>query len=193
MGWEICYPNSSITSDVIMRFQSLSLKGAYLISLDPKKDERGYFARTFCKNELIEKGLVGDFVQCNLSFNHKQGTLRGLHFQIPPFEEVKIVSCRKGIIFDVIVDIRKSSPTFGHWLGIELSAANQQSLYIPAGFAHGFQTLTDNAEVFYFMGNEYYPDAARGIRFDDPSIGIQWPSSNIIISEKDRQLPRLFG
>ena len=175
-----------------MIFEEINLPGAFLITLEPIKDERGYFARSFCNTELSNRKLHSHFVQCNISYNHKKGTVRGLHYQAPPHGEVKIVSCRRGAIYDVIVDIRKESPTFGRWLGIELSEKNHQALYIPDGFAHGFQTLFDETEVFYHMGNYYCPEAASGICFSDPTLGIIWPEKPSVISESDLNLPRFI-
>ena len=169
-----------------MIYKETSLSGAYVISLKPKKDERGFFARTFCKLEMEKFGLHTEFVQCNISCNYKKGTLRGLHYQADPFGEIKIVSCRRGAIFDVIVDIRNESETYGQFFTIELSVDNYQALYVPTGFAHGFQTLTDETEVFYLMGNYYELAAARGIRWDDPKLNIPWPENNKIISEQDK-------
>lgn len=175
-----------------MHFIETKLKGAYCITLDPNQDERGYFARTFCKKEFDNLGLHNDFVQCNLSYNRKKGTLRGLHYQLSPHEEVKIVSCRKGAIFDVIVDMRHGSETYGQWFSVELSEQNKKSLYIPAGFAHGFQTLVDETEVYYQMGQYYVPDSARGIIWSDQSLKITWPIDNPIISERDKSFPGLM-
>lgn len=175
-----------------MLFEEVYLSGAFIITLEPIHDERGFFARSFCKKELEERGLQSDFVQCNISHNHKKSTLRGLHYQIPPHEEVKIVSCRQGAIYDVIVDIRPDSPTLGRWMGIELSSENHRALYIPQGFAHGFQTLSDDAEVFYLMGDYYHPQAARGIRWNDEALAITWPNKDIIMSQRDRCFPGLI-
>lgn len=172
-----------------MLFEKTALAGVFIITLEVKTDERGFFARSFCKKEMEEIGLESQFVQCNISYNHKKGTIRGLHYQSSPYGEIKIVSCRRGAIYDVIVDIRKASPTYGKWIGVELSEKNNQAIYIPEGFAHGFQTLSDNSEVFYHMGNYYYPEAANGIRWNDPNLGIGWPSTEIIISEQDKNLP----
>lgn len=172
-----------------MVFEETRLAGAFIITLNPAHDERGFFARSFCKQTLEKRGLHSDFVQCNISYNHKKGTVRGLHYQVPPHEEVKIVSCRRGSLYDVIVDVRPYSPTFGQWECITLSEQHHQSLYIPAGFAHGFQTLTDETEVFYLMGHYYYPEAARGIRWDDKTLNIPWPQEVIMMSERDKQFP----
>lgn len=174
-----------------MLFQETTLPGAFLITLNQINDERGSFTRSFCKKTFEQHQLFSDFVQHNISCNQYQGTLRGLHYQAPPHEEVKIVSCRRGAIFDVIVDIRKNSSTFGQWMHVELSEHNHQMLYIPAGFAHGFQTLCDHTEVNYLMGNYYCTEAAQGIRWDDPQLNIPWPTANVIISERDQNFPRL--
>lgn len=174
-----------------MLFTQTKFAGVFLITLQPMEDERGFFARSFCKQELEQAGLSSDFVQCNISFNHKKATIRGLHYQQTPHEEIKIVSCRRGAIFDVVVDIRKDSTTFGEWLGMELSEKNNQALYIPHGFAHGFQTLLDETEVFYHMGNYYCKNAAHGICWNDPHLAIHWPYPVSIISEVDKNLPRL--
>lgn len=176
-----------------MLFDKTELDGVFIIQLELKADERGFFARSFCKRELEQIGLQNDFVQCNISFNHQKGTLRGLHYQAHPYGEVKIVSCRRGAIYDVIVDVRKNSATYGKWISIELTEQNNKSIYIPEGFAHGFQTLSDNSEVSYHMGNYYYPSAASGIRWNDPQLGIMWPSAEIIISEQDKNLPGLLA
>lgn len=177
-----------------MLFEETTLSGAFIITLQLIQDERGFFMRSFCKKELEKFGLQSTFVQCNISYNHKKGTRRGLHYQAFPHEEIKIVSCRRGAIYDVIVDIRKTSATYGKWFGIELSAQNNRALYVPVGFAHGFQTLCDDVEVSYFMGNYYYPEAARGIRCDDPQLAVIWPASeNNIMSENDKNLPRFIS
>lgn len=172
-----------------MHFQETKLKDVFTIILEPIRDRRGFFARSFCKREFEKRGLKHDFVQFNISYNHKKGTLRGLHYQNVPHAETKIVSCRQGAIFDVVVDLRKDSPTYGEWISVELTAKNYKALYVPEGFAHGFQTLCDDSEVFYQMGNYYYPVAATGIRWDDAYLNISWPYQEIIISENDKQLP----
>ena len=156
-----------------MVFHELPLDGLYLIDLNRHEDQRGFFARTFCENEFEKIGLHSKFPQSNISFNHKEGTVRGMHFQIAPHEEIKIVRCTKGAIFDVVVDLRPNSLTFKKWFGVELNEANRSMLYIPGGFAHGFQTLTDQTELFYQMSTGYVPEAARGVRWDDPSLQIQ--------------------
>ena len=172
-----------------MKFQETPLAGAFIITMEIKQDERGFFARSFCKNEFEQLGLQGDFVQSNLSYNHKKNTLRGLHYQKSTYEEMKVVSCQRGSIYDVIVDIRKTSTTYGQWFGVELSAENYKMLYVPIGFAHGFQTLCDHVEVHYLMGHYFQPEAAAGIRCDDSTLAIHWPSKEVIISPRDKNLP----
>ena len=170
-----------------MQFIETKLTGAFVIEIDPISDERGFFARTWCQNEFAARGLKTGIRQCNISFNGKKGTLRGLHYQTKPHEEAKLVTCVRGAIYDVVVDLRPDSPTFKQWLGVELTAANHRSLYIPEGFAHGFQTLDDNSEVFYYMFEFYHPESARGVRWDDPAFAIKWPAvNNLIVSERDR-------
>lgn len=168
-----------------MKFIEASLPGAYVVELDHVEDERGFFARTWCQREFEGCGLNPKLAQCNISFNQRLGTLRGLHYQVAPHEEAKLVRCTMGAIFDVIVDIRPDSPTYSRWFGLELSAENRTALYVPESFAHGFQTLEDNSEVFYQMSEFYHPESARGIRWDDPAFGIPWPISAPIISRKD--------
>lgn len=173
-----------------MIFTEAPLKGAYRIEIEKYQDERGFFARTWCERELKELGLTSTMKQCNISFNSKRGTLRGLHYQEAPHEEVKIVRCTKGAIFDVIVDLRRDSPTFTHWFAVELNEENRNMLYIPEGFAHGFQTLSNGTEVFYQMSQFYIAQAARGVRWDDPMFGIEWPNvDKRIISDRDQQYP----
>lgn len=170
-----------------MKFIETGLKGAYMIETEPISDNRGFFARSWCEQEFRDYGLNPNLVQCNISFNTKKGTLRGMHYQIKPHEEAKLVRCTQGSIYDVIIDIRSESNTFKQWFGVELTAKNHKMLYIPEGFAHGFQTLEDDTEVFYQMSNFYHPECARGIRFDDPSFGIKWIlTEDLIISEKDQ-------
>ncbi|HEY2570259.1 MAG TPA: dTDP-4-dehydrorhamnose 3,5-epimerase [Solirubrobacteraceae bacterium] len=174
-----------------MRFVETPLNGAWVIDLDLLADERGWFARTFDADEFAARGLNPAVVQCNASFNARRGTLRGMHYQAQPHGESKLVRCVRGSIFDVAVDLRDGSPTLCRWHGVELSADNRLAFYIPAGLAHGFQTLTDDAEVLYQMGNPYVPDAARGVRWDDPAFAISWPqpSGDRVISEKDLGYP----
>ncbi len=174
-----------------MRFVRTPLPGAWVIELDELGDERGWFARTFDAEEFQARGLNPAVVQCNASFNARRNTLRGMHYQAAPHGECKLVRCVRGAIFDVAVDLRADSPAFCGWHGVELSADNRRAFYIPAGLAHGFQTLTDDCEVLYQMGHSYVPDAARGVRWDDPVFGIKWsePEGERVISEKDRAYP----
>ena len=158
-----------------MIFTETKLAGAFVIEPERVEDERGFFARTWCVREFEERGLNTRLVQCNISFNKQKGTLRGMHFQIEPHAETKLVRCTMGAMYDVIVDVRPDSPTLGRWVAVELSADNRKMLYIPEGFAHGFQTLVDNTEVFYQMAEFYHPESARGLRWDDPVLGIAWP------------------
>jgi len=156
------------------------------------EDERGFFSRLFCRDIFLERGLCANYPQWSVSFNSRRGTLRGLHFQAAPHEEIKLVSCTRGAVFDVAVDVRPGSRSRGRWVGVELSADNRSTLYIPAGFAHGFQTLTDDAEVRYHISERYHPEAARGVRWDDPDIGIVWPKvEQRVIASRDQALPRL--
>jgi dTDP-4-dehydrorhamnose 3,5-epimerase len=174
-----------------LKFLSTPLAGAYLVELEPIEDERGFFARSFCQNEFRALGLDPVVAQCNVSFNRRRGTLRGLHYQAEPYAEAKLVRCTRGAIWDVIVDLRRSSPTARQWFAVELTAENRWSLYVPAGFAHGFQTLVDDTEVFYQMSEFYHPEAAYGIRWDDPALAIPWPIKDAVVSPRDRAFPRL--
>jgi dTDP-4-dehydrorhamnose 3,5-epimerase len=175
-----------------MIFTETKLKGAFIIDVEPREDERGFFARSWCEEEFQKHGLNPRLVQCNISFNKKCGTLRGMHYQIAPFAEAKVVRCTMGAIYDVIVDLRPDSATFKQWLAVELTADNHRALYIPEDFAHGFQTLADNVEVFYQMSEFYHPECARGARWNDPAFGIEWPVAESVISEKDQTFP-LWG
>lgn len=174
-----------------MRFEPLPIEGAYAIGLQPAEDERGFFARTFSAEEFVERGLATDFVQRSISYNRQRGTLRGLHYQASPHQENKIVRCTRGAVFDVIVDLRVGTPGFGRWHAVELTADNRTSLYIPPGCAHGFQTLADDTEIYYEITPAYVPEAARGVRFDDPDLAIAWPVADPILSDRDRGLPLL--
>lgn len=177
-----------------MLFTQLDLAGAYLIEVEPHRDNRGFFARTFCKRDFLDHGLDATITQCSASFNHRRGTIRGMHYQIAPHEEAKVVRCTAGRVFDVIVDVRPESPTHAQWRGVELTSRNHRMLYIPAGFAHGFQTLEDNSEIFYQMSTEYVPSANRGIRWNDPALAINWPiKGEITISEGDANLPGVYS
>jgi dTDP-4-dehydrorhamnose 3,5-epimerase len=161
----------------------------FLIELDRLEDSRGSFARSFCVEEFEAHGMEGRIAQCNVSYNARKGTLRGLHFQAPPHEEAKLVSCAHGAIFDVVVDIRRESPTYLKWSSCQLAARDGRMLYIPKGFAHGFQTLDDQTEVNYAMFEFYRPESARGLRWNDPALSIPWPIQTPIMSEKDQQYP----
>ena len=165
------------------------LQGAYIVDPERKDDSRGFFARTWCNEEAEAGGLNGRVVQCSISFNAHKGTLRGMHYQAAPYEEAKLVRCTMGKIFDVIIDLRLNSPTYKQHIHVVLSAENRRMLYVPEGFAHGFQTLLDNTEVFYQMSQKYMPDYARGVRWDDPAFGIPWPENTRIISDRDRNFP----
>jgi dTDP-4-dehydrorhamnose 3,5-epimerase len=172
-----------------MQFIPTKLQGAYIIELEKLEDERGFFARTWCEQEFANFGLDPKIVQCSISFNWKKGTLRGMHLQLPPGAETKLVRCIRGAIYDVIVDLRPNSPTFKQWIAVELTAENRKTLYIPQGFAHGFQTLEDNSEVFYQMSEFHQPELARGFRWNDPQFNIDWVENPSVISERDRQYP----
>jgi dTDP-4-dehydrorhamnose 3,5-epimerase len=169
-----------------LRFVETPLTGLYLLEVEPIDDDRGFFARSFCARDFRDHGLEDRVAQCNISFNNKAGTLRGLHFQAQPYEEAKLVRCTRGAIYDVAVDVRPNSPTYLKWFAAELTAENRYMMFIPRGFAHGFQTLVDESEVFYLMSEFYHPECARGLRWDDPSLGITWPLADPIISDKDR-------
>ena len=168
-----------------MIFTETKLKGAYIIELEKLEDERGFFSRSWDKNEFKNRGLNENFVQCNISYNKKLGTLRGMHYQKKPCEEVKIVRCTRGKIFDVIIDLRGKSPTKYCWFSLELTEDNHKMIYVPKGFAHGFQTLEDNAEVFYQMSTYYNSNYSSGVRCDDPLFNIKWPIKSTIISKRD--------
>ena len=172
-----------------MIFVETKLKGVYIIDLQKLEDERGFFARSFCRHEFENHDLNPNVVQCNVSFNARRGTVRGMHYQTKPFEEAKLVRCTMGSIYDVIVDLRPDSPSFKDFIGLELSAHNRSALYIPEGIAHGFLTLEDNTEVFYQMSEFYAPDAARGFRYNDPMFAIPWPQEVEVISDRDRTYP----
>lgn len=176
-----------------MIFRETSLAGAWVLEPERFEDERGFFARTYCRREFEAHELDPSIAQCSVSYNHRRGTLRGLHFQAAPHEEIKLVRVTRGAIWDVIVDVRPESPTFKRHFGIVLSAENRHELYIPKGMAHGFQTLEDETEVFYQISEFYAPDFAQGYRWDDPAFAIPWPEPVTVISEKDRNLPLLEG
>jgi len=170
-----------------MIFNETRLKGTFILEPKLLEDERGFFARTWCEREFEEHGLNPRLVQCNISYNKRKGTLRGMHYQVAPYAEAKLVRCTSGAIYDVIIDLRPESTTFKQWVGVELTAHNRLGLYIPEGFAHGFQSLEDNSEVFYQMSQFYQAEAARGVRWDDPAFKINWPEvATRIISDKDQ-------
>ena len=164
-------------------------KGAFIIEVEKREDDRGFFARAWCKKEFEEHGLAATMVQSNIAFSRRKGTLRGLHYQGAPYGEVKVVRCTKGSLYDVMVDLRPGSSTYRQWVGVELTSGNHKMMYIPEGFAHGYQTLEDNTEVMYQVSQFYFPDFERGIRYDDPGIGIDWPLIDKIISDKDKGWP----
>ena len=172
-----------------MIFLPTPLVGAFVLELDKKTDHRGYFARTWCQRELEEKGLEASLAQCSVSYNAKRGTLRGMHWQAAPYGEVKIVRCSRGVIWDVIVDLRPDSPTYMMHFGVELTAESGRALYIPRGMAHGFVTLEDDTDVFYQMSEFYEPAAARGARWNDPAFAIEWPVTDPIIHPRDNSYP----
>lgn len=172
-----------------MKFHPTPLQGAYLIELEKRGDDRGFFARFFCRNEFGAAGLVTQFVQINNSLSGKTGTLRGLHYQLPPAAEVKVIRCLRGGLFDCIIDIRPGSPTFGKWFGAELNDENRLAMYVPRGFAHGILTLKEDTEAFYLASDFYSPKDERGIRWDDPRFNIAWPIAPQEISPKDSAWP----
>ena len=172
-----------------MIFRQTALPGAFVIEPERHQDVRGWFARTWCQREFATHGLTEPIVQCSISYNRRRGTLRGMHYQIAPHAEAKLIRCTRGAIWDVALDLRPDSPTLHRHVGVELSAENGWALYIPEGCAHGFQTLVDDTDVFYQMSAFYAPEAARGIRYDDPAFGIEWPIDDPILLERDRTYP----
>jgi len=171
-------------------FNETKLKGAYIIEVEPLEDDRGFFARMFCRKEFEKHGLNFLVAQCNISQNRKKGTLRGMHYQVAPHAEAKLVTCLAGSIYDVIIDLRADSATYRQWLAVELSGNGRHSmLYVPEGFAHGFQTLEDDSEVFYQMSEFYSPPSGRGVRWDDPAFAVRWPEGPRILSERDKTYP----
>jgi len=172
-----------------MNFSQTPIAGAYVIEPKRIEDQRGFFARVLCKAELEEHGLVSNLLQTNMALSHRAGTLRGLHFQVPPHAEVKIIRCTKGSVYDVIVDLRRGSPTWKHWFGVELSEGNRKMLYVPEGCAQGYITLVDDAEIYYHTSAFYCPEAALGVRYDDPEFGIDWPVDVAVISPQDEKWP----
>ena len=189
MGRKVYRPNSS-SEGLFLIFTETKLKGAYIIEPEKLKDSRGFFGRIWCREEFEVQGLNPNLVQCSISFNATIGTLRGMHYQIPPHEETKLVRCTQGAIFDVIIDLRLNSPTFKQWVGETLTYQNHRVMYVPKGFAHGFQTLAPNTEVFYQMSDAHASEFARGIRWNDPLFGIKWPEVHSrIISARDQEFP----
>jgi dTDP-4-dehydrorhamnose 3,5-epimerase len=172
-----------------MIFKETKLTGVYEIHLEPKADERGFFARSWCQQEFEQQGLNSNLVQCNISFNPWKNTLRGMHYQKPPYAEAKLVRCIQGAIYDVVVDLRTQSPTFKNWIGVTLTSANRNMIYIPEGCAHGFLTLEDESEVFYQMSEFYHAASALGARWDDAAFQVIWPAKPQLISERDRTFP----
>jgi dTDP-4-dehydrorhamnose 3,5-epimerase len=168
-----------------VNFIDTPLAGACVVEPQPITDERGFFARSSCAGEFESRGMNFRVAQCSISFNRSRGTLRGMHYQDEPHEEVKLVRCTAGAIYDVIVDLRRDSPTYCKWFAVELTAANRKQLYVPEGFAHGFQTLEDDSEVFYQISQMHHPESARGVRWDDPLFGIDWPVANPTLSPRD--------
>lgn len=172
-----------------MTFVETTIPGVVEIRLTPTSDERGWFARSWCRAEFEKHGLNPRIAQCNISSNRRKGTLRGMHYQDQPFPEAKVVRCTKGSIFDVVIDLRPASPSFRKWVGVELTAENHKSLYVPEGCAHGFLTLAEDTEVFYLMSESYHSELASGVRWDDPAFGVIWPAEVDVISERDRTYP----
>jgi dTDP-4-dehydrorhamnose 3,5-epimerase len=172
-----------------VKFIETKLKGVFEIDLNPKSDQRGFFARSWCRTEFAERGLNPALAQCNISFNKRRGTLRGMHYQEAPYAEAKLVRCIRGAIYDVALDLRPGSPTFRNWVASVLTSENRRALYIPEGCAHGFQTLEDNTELFYQMSEFYKEGLGRGVRWDDPAFGIDWPLEVQAISERDQTYP----
>ena len=175
-----------------MRFIPTHLAGAYLIEPEPVSDERGFFARTWCRNEFADKGLNPNLVQCNISYNKARGTLRGMHYQKAPHAEAKLVRCTQGALYDVIIDLRRDSNTFTQWFGVELTAENRKALYVPEGFAHGFISLKDDTEVLYQMSEFFHAECAAGVRWDDSVFKIEWPVNAQVISDRDRNYPNFL-
>ena len=176
-----------------MIFAETRLKGAFVLDLERREDERGFFARSWCREEFEAHGLNPALAQCNVSFNRRKGTLRGMHYQAEPFGEAKLVRCTAGSLYDVIIDLRPGSPTFKQHVGELLSADNHRMMYVPEGFAHGFQTLEDDTEVFYQMSQFYSPAHARGVRYDDPAFGIEWKIAAPFMADRDRSYPEFTG
>jgi dTDP-4-dehydrorhamnose 3,5-epimerase len=176
-----------------MRFERTPVEGVLIIGLEPREDERGFFARTWCDHEARAHGLEVRWVQGSISYNARRGTLRGLHYQLSPHEETKLVRCTRGSVYDVVLDVRPQSPSFGRHVAVVLNSTNRLAVYVPAGCAHGFQTLEDDTEVAYQISEIYAPGSAAGVRWDDPVLGIQWPVPSPILSDRDRALPDFPG
>ncbi len=174
-----------------MIFRETEIAGVFVIEPERQEDSRGFFARIWCREEFARHGIGKPLDQCSVSFNRERGTLRGLHYQADSHPESKLVRCTQGRVFDVAADIRPGSPTWGRWIGVELSAANHKTVYVPEGCAHGFQTLEADCEVFYQMSGPFRPEAARGVRWDDPTLGVAWPLGEPVMSERDRTLSLL--
>lgn len=172
-----------------MEFEPAGIDGAWIMHLDPHEDERGFFARAWCAEDFGRRGLNPSLAQCSLSYNRRAGTLRGMHYQAAPAEEAKVVRCIRGAIHDVLLDLRRTSPTYRNWVARDLTADNRASFYVPEGVAHGFLTLSDDAEVLYLISRGHVPALARGVRWDDPLFGIRWPRQPAVISERDRSYP----
>ncbi len=173
-----------------MTFTETKLRGAFIIEIERIEDERGFFGRAWCEKQFQAHGLNSSFVQCNISLSKKKGTIRGLHYQAPPYQEAKLIRCTKGRIFDVIIDLRPQSPTYKQWVGVELTSENHKMLYVPEEFAQGFQALEHDTEVFYPVSQFYHPEAEEGVRWDDPTFEIKWPeTASVITSDKDRSWP----
>jgi dTDP-4-dehydrorhamnose 3,5-epimerase len=172
-----------------MKFINAPLSGAYMIEPQLLVDERGFFARTWCAQEFKVRGLNSNLAQCSISFNTRRGTVRGMHYQEQPHAEAKLVRCCSGAAYDVIVDLRPPSPTYCQWFAVELTSANRKMLYVPEGFAHGFQTLADDTEILYQISEIHWPECARGVRWNDPRFGIEWPILDVVISQRDRNFP----
>lgn len=192
MGWEVRGADSR-SYDLSVIFSPTPLAGAFVVDLDRRSDERGFFARTWCQREFEAQGLDAALVQCSLSHNLRRHTLRGMHWQASPHSEVKLVRCTRGAIWDAIIDLRPGSPTYMQHFGIELTSESGRALYIPEGMAHGFVTLVDDSEVFYQMSNFYEPAAARGVRWNDPAFGIEWPVTTPIVHPRDAAYPDYFS
>lgn len=172
-----------------MIFTPTPIPGAWIVDIEPREDARGFFARSWCREEFSRHGLDARLVQCSISFNRRRHTLRGMHYQAEPHQEPKLVRCTRGRMWDVVLDLRRDSPAFRRWHGVELTAENRRALFVPAGCAHGFLTLEDNVEVLYQMGEFYHPESARGVRWNDPAFGIAWPADAPLLSERDASYP----